>query len=107
MKRRRVTYSPVCVRCGVGISPPVKRHCTMYCEPCNKAAERERQTIAQQTRRAVKRGEIAPPHGQACADCGAPAVELDHTRPGDHLAVEPVCHGCNIRRGPVYGRAAA
>lgn len=50
--------------------------------------------------KAVKSGELPPLPSCVCADCGAPAECYDHrdyTRP---LAVEPVCKGCNNRRGP-------
>jgi len=36
----------------------------------------------------------------ACTDCGTAACEYDHRDYGHPLDVQPVCHSCNIRRGP-------
>lgn len=35
----------------------------------------------------------------ACVDCGAPAIEYEHRDYRHPLAVEPVCRGCNLKRG--------
>lgn len=37
-----------------------------------------------------------------CADCGCQATEYDHRDYFKPLMVEPVCHPCNIKRGPAY-----
>lgn len=51
---------------------------------------------------AVERGDFPHITDLACVDCGMVAQAYDHrdyTRP---LDVEPVCGGCNKRRGPGY-----
>lgn len=35
-----------------------------------------------------------------CTDCPKPATDYDHRDYDKPLSVEPVCHGCNIKRGP-------
>lgn len=35
-----------------------------------------------------------------CADCGSQAQVYDHRDYSKPLEVEPVCHSCNVRRGP-------
>ena len=61
--------------------------------------------MAKKLHRSVRKGEL-------CADCGKRATEMDHrdyNRPRD---VDPVCHRCNIKRGPgipkryIVGRAS-
>lgn len=51
-------------------------------------------------RRAVKRGDLQSPTILTCADCGGGASEYDHRDYGRPLFVEPVCHACNVQRGP-------
>jgi hypothetical protein len=48
---------------------------------------------------ARKNGLLAPPQESPCADCGAVATEYDHRDYDYPLAVQPVCRGCNRRRG--------
>jgi hypothetical protein len=43
----------------------------------------------------------------ACTDCGKPATEYDHRDYGKPLDVQPVCHSCNIKRGPAKWKVAA
>lgn len=35
-----------------------------------------------------------------CADCGAPARHYDHRDYFEPFQITPVCHTCNVRRGP-------
>ena len=51
---------------------------------------------------AIKRGEIQKARGRKCVDCGKPATELDHRYYSRPLDVEPVCRGCNKKRGFAY-----
>ncbi len=37
-----------------------------------------------------------------CVDCGVQATEYDHRDYFKPLDVVPVCHPCNIKRGPAY-----
>ena len=52
---------------------------------------------------AVKRGEIPSIHTQKCIDCGKPAKHYDHRDYDKPLDVEPVCMGCNDKRGRAAG----
>lgn len=58
------------------------------------------------TKAAIRCGKLAPVKGRRCEDCGEPAIAYDHRDYSRPLMVEPVCTGCNIRRGrghvPVY-----
>ena len=45
------------------------------------------------------RGELADPRTFDCTDCGGGATEYDHRDYNLPLKVEPVCRGCNARRG--------
>lgn len=55
--------------------------------------------------RAIRNGVLPSPRGRACADCGGPATEYDHRDYNKPLTVEPVCRGCNARRGPAIPKA--
>lgn len=49
---------------------------------------------------AVKKGVLPRLDGSiACADCSNPATEYDHRDYDRPLAVDPVCHSCNKKRG--------
>ena len=65
--------------------------------------ERERAKIrkaaAEAVAKAVKRGELPPAKTQKCVDCGKQASEYDHRDYTKYLDVQPVCRGCNCRRG--------
>lgn len=51
--------------------------------------------------KAIKRGELLPLKGAVrCVDCGGRAAVYDHREYGLPLNVDPVCKGCNTRRGP-------
>lgn len=48
---------------------------------------------------AVARGDLRPAHEFRCTDCPKQAEHYDHRDYRDQLRVEPVCRGCNRRRG--------
>lgn len=52
------------------------------------------------TRRACRLGQLPLPTTLSCDDCGRRAVVYDHRDYAQPLLVAPVCHGCNIKRGP-------
>lgn len=52
------------------------------------------------TRLAVRNGYLKDPTTLTCLDCGAPAQVYDHRDYNKPLDVEPVCHACNVKRGP-------
>lgn len=49
---------------------------------------------------AIRDGYLPRPTTLICLDCGAPAQVYDHRDYNRPLDVEPVCHACNVRRGP-------
>lgn len=51
------------------------------------------------TARARSRGELPDPRSALCVDCGRAATEYDHRDYNEPLKVDPVCRGCNARRG--------
>ena len=52
----------------------------------------------------IQQGHLRPVYGLKCVDCGKPARCYDHRDYARPLVVAPVCHRCNLRRGP--GRSA-
>jgi hypothetical protein len=66
--------------------------------------KRERQAIAYSAHytvaREIRLGHLAHPRLSPCADCGGVATEYDHRDYTKPLKVDPVCRGCNARRGP-------
>jgi hypothetical protein len=51
-------------------------------------------------RRAVMSGALRPAPAYYCVDCGNQASEYDHRDYTKPLDVDPVCHRCNLLRGP-------
>lgn len=49
---------------------------------------------------AIRDGQLPHPRGLLCADCSGPAVEYEHRDYNKPLQVNPICRGCNLRRGP-------
>jgi hypothetical protein len=53
--------------------------------------------------KAIKIGKLPELDGSvSCVDCGKPAQCYDHRNYYHALAVDPVCTGCNNRRGPGF-----
>lgn len=50
--------------------------------------------------KAIREGRLEHPRGMACVDCGGVAIEYEHRDYTQPLKVEPICRGCNLRRGP-------
>lgn len=53
---------------------------------------------------AVKDGRLRKASDLVCVDCGAPAAHYDHRDYLKPLDVDPVCVGCNRRRGAGLNR---
>lgn len=49
---------------------------------------------------AIRLGEMPRAADHMCVDCGAQAQAYDHRDYNRPFDVVPVCHGCNLRRGP-------
>ena len=90
-----------CVVCSGGMPEQKYRPAGHYCtSTCANVVNLGRNEMQPAINAAIKRGAILPAKGQVCVDCGAPATRLDHRYYLQPLNVEPVCAGCNIRRGP-------
>lgn len=50
--------------------------------------------------RAIREGKLPHPRTLKCVDCGSDAIEYEHRDYNKPLDVEPICRGCNLRRGP-------
>lgn len=87
---------PNCWGCGCEID----RQGSYLCWSCTSAQQNLQKAAHVAVSKAVEAGDLPRASGLTCIDCGAPAQVYDHrdyTRP---LDVDPVCHPCNIRRGP-------
>ena len=63
--------------------------------------EKMRFRAQHKVKRAIERGDIKALDGTVkCTDCDAPAFCYDHRDYNYPLLAEPVCKGCNTRRGP-------
>lgn len=74
------------------------------CDTCRKNSGRQDldspQYIAhKEVSKARRRGELPDPKTLKCVDCGVDATEYDHRDYSKPLEVNPVCRGCNRRRG--------
>jgi hypothetical protein len=54
--------------------------------------------------RAVSNGNLPEIRECVCVDCGSAAEHYDHRDYNKPLEVDPVCHSCNLRRGPAIPR---
>ena len=108
MKLRRPVYFTHCVLCGARrvksisvsnthVNVAVGAYCSMECV---RVANRIKGRCHNLVSRLIKLGALDSPRLHRCADCGGPAVNYDHRDYSQPINVEPVCHGCNVRRGP-------
>jgi hypothetical protein len=104
-----------CRQCGADFGG-YRASTAIYCSDCYSrlAPARRKKTggdyACGQVTKAVKNGLIPPAKDLLCVDCGKQATEYDHRDYNEPLKVEPVCHSCNMRRGPAIplaSRAAA
>lgn len=49
---------------------------------------------------AIRNNVLIHPSKLSCLDCGKQAAQYDHRDYNKPIKVEPVCRGCNLRRGP-------
>lgn len=88
-----------CLMCKIAFEHKYARYCTS----CIPVMKRLRKCTMQIVANAIKKGKIAKIDGQKCMDCGNPAEVYDHRDYGKPLCVDPVCRGCNVRRGSAIG----
>lgn len=87
-----------------------RRRFSRYCEPCADANflfsnyGNGRAIAAAAVAKARTAGELISPKLFKCVDCGGPANSYDHRDYNRPLIVDPVCKGCNIRRGSAAPR---
>lgn len=82
--------------------------CGHLCNPCKVArgmtpGRTPQEEAHKQVAQAIRIGHLRAPRNFSCADCQESATEYDHRDYGRPLDVEPVCRGCNARRGPAVG----
>ena len=68
--------------------------------PSHEITETKPYKAHQYIKQAIRDGYLPRPTTLTCLDCGAPAQVYDHRDYNKPLDVEPVCHACNVRRGP-------
>jgi hypothetical protein len=98
-----------CHECGrtpflrIGIRWTSAEAKSRLCGRCHRQAidaRRPYQLKAIQAVNAAKQARAIPPACElTCVDCGSPAFDYDHRDYAHPLRVDPVCRGCNIRRG--------
>lgn len=91
-----------CQECGTQV---LLAHGRGSCTECWRHRRRQVIEISRlahyQVWRAIRSGDLPRLDGSiACVDCGAPAKVYDHREYTKPLIVDPVCLGCNARRGP-------
>lgn len=101
-KGERTNFLLPCFRCGK--EALIYNH-RQWCDNCKKSPEWQRYRISSlghmAVSKAVRKGLLPKLDGSiVCVDCGAPAEVYDHREYAKPLEVDPVCRGCNVRRGP-------
>lgn len=95
-----------CVGCG----DAHLRRFSKFCWPCTGANfifsnwANGRLIAARAVAQARAAGELLPASAFKCVDCGRSANCYDHRDYNRPLIVDPVCKGCNIKRGPAVPR---
>lgn len=88
------------------------KNCFYCCEPTERepeaiicwSCEKQRGILQRKAyyivREEIRKGRLPRVNTLRCVDCGLPARRYDHRDYSKPLDIEPVCNGCNIRRGP-------
>lgn len=90
-----------CIACG----KTTRRHSGihLFCLSCGEAngiaRARALAPVYRAVHRAVARGELRPAKDCKCVDCNGQAAVYEHRDYAKPLEVDPVCRGCNRRRG--------
>lgn len=109
MKRPRAKHTH-CVMCAKDLSLGTRcdSRRAAYCSmECKRDAERIKNKAYIWVSGAKRFGLIPRPETLKCADCGDKARYYDHRDYTKPMDVEPVCAGCNTRRGPGIHKIAA
>lgn len=90
-----------CAMCGKRV-PDNRIFVSRYCSSeCSFESVSQSVKATNIVKSAIKRGVMKPISEETtCVDCGKPAHDYDHRDYNKPLDVDPVCRGCNIRRGP-------
>lgn len=100
-RRIRVSAENICycVICD-GAMPRGRSH-SRYCSlECARAVADARSGISNAIARLIRSGAIQPARSFRCVDCGGLAREYEHRQYLKPFDVVPVCHACNLKRGP-------
>lgn len=89
---------PKCFDCGALLARPLNSR-PRVCPSC-KTGNRGGARAVNIVQRAIRDGLLPHPASRVCEDCGNAAQVYDHRDYNRPLLVEPVCHTCNMRRGP-------
>jgi hypothetical protein len=87
-----------CIRCG-----EMATRCTTapsFCLDCGHEHAREGRKANNCINSAVAKGLLPRARTLLCVDCGSQATEYEHRDYLEPMKVEPVCHSCNLKRGP-------
>lgn len=97
MPRRKPNKPFTCTLCGRhSAGYPGRRVCT-NCHPALAESQGKARLIV---KLAIEEGRLAPiTQDTKCTDCDKPAREYDHRDYNKPLDVDPVCRGCNLKRG--------
>ena len=83
-----------CIVCQRPVSSLL--YTALYCGVCRAAVAE----LQREAKRAVVSANLPNPGEFECVDCGKPATDYDHRYYALPVEVEPVCSGCNTKRGP-------
>lgn len=91
-------YRYTCRACGT-VELASGSNANFKCSDC-RPPRSPKQLAAYAVKRAIKAGDLPRPDSFACVDCGELAIEYEHRDYSKPLDVEPICRGCNLKRGP-------
>lgn len=89
-----------CIACGFNLGVRDTKR-SLFCFTCARQANKASHLASSLVKKAIRRGELKPPRSLKCVDCKSRADVYDHRSYERPLEIEPVCFGCNVRRGPV------
>lgn len=86
--------------CGFCGEPTGRDSRAIRCMPCMNLADRIKSRAHYAVAAAIRSGSLQRASEVSCEDCGKQAQEYDHRDYSRRLSVSPVCHSCNLLRGP-------